>query len=77
MDELIERIWQELDLIRIYTKPKGKVPDYTEPVILPRRKSTIIDFCNKIHKTLATQFREAIVWGASVKHNPQRVGKKH
>jgi len=54
MDELIERIWQELDLIRIYTKPKGKVPDYTEPVILPRRKSTIIDFCNKIHKTLAT-----------------------
>ena len=42
MDELIERIWQELDLIRIYTKPKGKVPDYTEPVILPRRKSTII-----------------------------------
>jgi len=70
IDELIERIWKELDLIRIYTKPKGKVPDYTEPVILPWRKNTILDFCNKIHKTMAAQFKEAIVWGASVKHNP-------
>lgn len=39
LDELIERIWEELDLIRIYTKPKGKAPDYNEPIIMSRKRS--------------------------------------
>ena len=26
LDELIERIWEYLDLIRVYTKPKGLMP---------------------------------------------------
>ena len=76
-DELMERIWDYLDLIRIYTKPKGQIPDYEAPVIIPRCKSTILDFCNRIHKTLAKELKCAIVWGTSVKHNPQRVGKDH
>lgn len=33
-DELMDRIWEYLDLIRIYTKPKGQIPDYDAPVIL-------------------------------------------
>ena len=51
-DELMEKIWDYLDLIRIYTKPKGQIPDYDAPVIIPRTKSTVIDFCAKIHKSL-------------------------
>ena len=35
------------------------------------------DFCNKIHKTMIKSFKYALVWGASVKHRPQRVGKDH
>jgi small GTP-binding protein len=31
MDELLQRIWDKLDLMRIYTKPKGQVPDYEAP----------------------------------------------
>jgi len=27
-DELLEKMWEYLDLIRIYTKPKGQIPDY-------------------------------------------------
>ena len=77
LDELVEQIWIELDLIRIYTKPKGQAPDYAEPVIISRKKSSVIDLCNKIHKRMADDFKEAIVWGSSVKHSPQRVGKKH
>jgi ribosome-interacting GTPase 1 len=26
LDELIEKMWEYLDLIRIYTKPKGQLP---------------------------------------------------
>ena len=76
-DELMEKIWDYLDLIRIYTKPKGQIPDYEAPVIIPRKFSTVLDFCNRIHKTLARELKCAVVWGTSVKHNPQRVGKDH
>lgn len=76
-DELLETIWQYLDLIRVYTKPKGEIPDYERPVILKRKKSSVEDFCNKIHRSLILDFKHAQVWGHSVKHNPQKVGKRH
>ena len=56
-DELMEKIWEYLDLIRIYTKPKGQIPDYEAPVIIPRKASTVLDFCNRIHKTLGREMR--------------------
>jgi hypothetical protein len=77
LDELVERMWEYLDLIRIYTKPKGKDPDYEQPVIIQRIKSTVEDFCNKIHRNMIRDFRYAMVWGTSVKFNPQKVGKDH
>jgi small GTP-binding protein len=75
-DELMEKIWEYLDLIRIYTKPKGQIPDYDAPVII-KRDSTIQMFCNSIHKGLVKEFKHALVWGTSAKHNPQVVGLEH
>lgn len=69
-DELMEKIWEYLDLIRIYTKPKGQIPDYEAPVIIPRKFSTIEGFCNKLHKQLIKDMKYAMVWGTSVRHNP-------
>lgn len=60
-----------------YTKPKGQLPDYEAPVILTRDHQTVEDFCNKVHRTLIKEFKYALVWGSSVKHNPQKVGKEH
>ena len=77
LDELVERMWEYLDLIRVYTKPKGKDPDYNMPVILPRKYCSIEGFCNKIHRNMIKDFRYAMVWGSSVKFNPQKVGKDH
>jgi ribosome-interacting GTPase 1 len=76
-DELLETIWEYLDLIRVYTKPKGEIPDYERPVILKRKKASVEDFCNSIHRALILDFKHAQCWGHSVKHNPQKVGKKH
>jgi len=73
----MDRIWEYLDLVRIYTKPKGAIPDYDAPVICQRSKSTILDFCGKLHKTLGKELAFAKVWGNSAKHNPQKVGKEH
>ena len=63
--------------MRIYTKPRGQLPDYDSPVILSHDRKAIEDFCTKIHKSLVKEFKVALVWGSSVKHQPQRVGKDH
>lgn len=77
LDGLVDTMWKYMSLLRIYTKPKGQIPDYTAPVILPASKNKIEDFCVRIHKSLVSQFKVALVWGLSVKHNPQRCGKDH
>jgi ribosome-interacting GTPase 1 len=46
-------------------------------VVLRRNASTVEDFCNSIHKTIVDNFKVAIVYGRSVKHQPQRVGLSH
>ena len=77
VDELLEQMWEKLNLRRVYTKPKGRLPDYSAPVVLRSTACTVEDFCNAIHKTIVEQFRIAIVYGRSVKHQPQRVGLTH
>lgn len=77
VDELLEMMWEKLNLRRVYTKPKGKSPDYTAPVVLRSDRCTVEDFCNSIHKSIVELFRIAIVYGKSVKHQPQRVGLSH
>ncbi|KAF8897426.1 developmentally regulated GTP binding protein 1 [Infundibulicybe gibba] len=78
IDELIEKMWETLDLVRVYTKPRGLAPDYSQPVVLRRGKCSIEDFCNNIHKEIAKQMKYAIVWGASAKHSRgQKVGLDH
>jgi ribosome-interacting GTPase 1 len=74
-EALLEKIWEYLDMVRIYTKPKGQIPDYASPIVVPRRRRTVEEFCSRIHKSLLRDFKFARVWGTSVKHNPQRVGK--
>lgn len=44
LDELMEAMWEKLNLKRVYTKPKGKQPDYSQPVVLRANKSTVEDF---------------------------------
>ncbi|KAI8904724.1 P-loop containing nucleoside triphosphate hydrolase protein [Gorgonomyces haynaldii] len=76
-DDLLAMMWKYLNLTRIYTKPKGQLPDYSQPVVLRADARTVEGFCNAIHKGIMRNFKNALVWGASVKHNPQKVGKDH
>jgi len=78
LDYLIERIWECLGLIRIYTKKPQQPPDLQpEQAIILRRGATVLHACHGIHRTLVGQFRYAIVWGTSPKFTPQRVGLHH
>lgn len=77
MDSLLEMIWAYLNLIRVYTKPKGQITDFTAPVVVRRDRASIEHFCNRIHRQLMKNFKYAMVWGQSVKFQPQKVGKSH
>eukprot|EP00808_Paulinella_micropora_P014406 g23421.t1 len=73
---LKEKIWEYLDLQRVFTKPRGKRPDFTDPLIM-RRGATIEHVCHGIHRDMVAKFKYALVWGTSTKHQPQRVGLQH
>ncbi|KAF7191767.1 Ribosome-interacting GTPase 2 [Pseudocercospora fuligena] len=76
IQDVVDRAWEELRLIRIYTKRKGIDPVFDEALIV-RNNSTIEDVCDAIHRTLKESFKYALVWGASARHIPQRVGLQH
>jgi ribosome-interacting GTPase 1 len=73
---LKERIFQELNLIRIYLKPQGSRADLEEPLIV-RKGSTIQEVALKLHRDFVRNFRQARVWGSSVKFPGQKVGLEH
>ena len=93
VQDVVDRCWHELRLIRVYTKrcvlpcgsfqsmlipfvSRGAAPDFSEALIV-RNASTVEEVCNTIHRTLKDNFKYALVWGASARHVPQRVGLGH
>ncbi|MGH9999542.1 MAG: OBG GTPase family GTP-binding protein [Nitrosopumilaceae archaeon] len=76
INALKDIIYEKLDFIRIYMRPKGGETDYDEPLIT-RDGSTILDICNKLHRDMKKDFRYALIWGKSVKFGGQRVGLHH
>jgi small GTP-binding protein len=79
LDRLLELMWCKMGLVRVYTKPRGRAPDFSGPVVLTewRHGVTIEAFCQQIHKDLLERFSYAQVWGISTKHMPQRCGRAH
>lgn len=61
LDYLLEVLWQYLSLIRVYTKKPGQPPDFDDCLIL-RKGVSVEHVCHSIHRTLAEQFKYALVW---------------
>ncbi len=76
LTELKNLIFSQLQLIRIYMKPQGKKPDYSEPMILTKG-DTVETVCKTIHRDFKKRFRYAQVWGTSGKYPGQKVGLDH
>ena len=73
--ELKKKIFDNLDLIRVYTKEPGKKKSEI-PLILDK-DSAIYDMAEKIHKEYPRRFLRAKVWGKSAKFDGQIVGIEH
>ena len=46
LDYLLERIWEELGLVKVYTKKRGAHPDLTDPICL--RKGATIEVSSRL-----------------------------
>lgn len=64
LEDLREKIFQSLEVIRIYTKIPGKEPDMKTPFIL-KRGSTVLDLAEAVHRDLPRLMKNARVWGSA------------
>jgi hypothetical protein len=76
VDDLKHAIYDKLQLIKVYLKPRNGEPDFEEPLIVTAG-STISDVCERIHRKFAGEAKYALVSGTSVRFSPQRVGMEH
>jgi len=79
IDILLDKIWEQLNLKRVYTKKHGCQPDFGDPLILlkSRHGITVKSCLMQIHRDFLKEFSHAVVWGRSAKFQPQRVGLNH
>jgi len=76
LDEFKVKMFDKLELIRIYMRPQGGKTDTDEPMVI-KKGMTVGDVCDKVHKTFRRRFRYAQIWGKSAKHDGQHVGLNH
>lgn len=75
MEELKKRLYEHLDIIRIYAKQPGKPADMTAPFTIPRG-GTVLDFAEKVHTDFVETLKSARVWG-SAEFDGQTVKRDH
>lgn len=72
LEELREAIWEKLELVRVYLRRPGKMPDYNDPMVM-RQGSSLSDVLKKIGVEFAEDKSGARVWGAGAKFPGQKV----
>jgi len=75
VDLLGQRLFEILNVVRVYSKAPGKKADLAQPFVLPRG-STVLDVAHAVHKELARQLRFARIWGSG-KFDGQQVQREH
>jgi uncharacterized protein len=65
IDEMKLKIFEILDIIRVYSKSPGKDADMKAPFVL-KRGSTVGDFAAEVHQDFAKQLKSAKMWGKAV-----------
>lgn len=75
LEELKRAIFDVSGIIRVYSKPPGKDPDFSTPFTIPSG-STVIDLAEYIHKDFIPNLKYARIWG-SARFEGQRVEKSY
>jgi uncharacterized protein len=82
LETLRQRIFEELEIIRIYTKIPGKKADLSSPPFVLKQGSTVLDAARAVHREFVHSLKFARVWSSekiksSVKYEGQMVERNH
>jgi hypothetical protein len=75
LEDMKHRLFEVLDIIRVYTKTPGQKPDLEDPIILDRG-STLEDAAAEVHKDFSQKMKYARLWGSG-KHEGVMVKRDH
>jgi ribosome-interacting GTPase 1 len=75
LEELKAKVYEVLDIIRVYTKMPGKKPDFNDPIVVDRG-STLADAAAEVHKDFAANMKYARIWGSG-KHDGVMAKRDH
>lgn len=64
LERLRWAIFEELGIMRIYSRAPGREPDYGSPFVM-EKGGTVEEFARKIHKDFYDKLKYARVWGSS------------
>ncbi|UCF10753.1 MAG: 50S ribosome-binding GTPase [Candidatus Bipolaricaulota bacterium] len=75
LDELARRVFDALEIVRVYTKLPGKPADMDEPYTLPAG-STILDAVRTVHREFEDRLKYVRIWGSG-RFDGQQVPSDH
>ena len=62
-DQLKKTIYDELQIMRVYSRPPGNEPNFDSPFVL-KIGSTVEEFAGKVHQDFRENLKSAKVWGS-------------
>jgi ribosome-interacting GTPase 1 len=76
LERLKEAVFEQLEIIRVYSKAPGKKVDLSAPFVLSKG-STVADFAAQVHQDFYQNLRSARVWGSATLYDGQMVSRDH
>jgi len=76
LSELGRKLFETLDLVRVYTKEPNASAASPEPFVV-KAGTSVGELSRQIHTALFREFKYARVWGKSVSYEGERVGISH
>lgn len=76
LESLKKAIFEQLGVIRVYSKAPGKEPDKTAPFVV-EEGIRLAEFAGKVHKDFQENLKSAKIWGTSADFPGQMVSRDH
>jgi ribosome-interacting GTPase 1 len=75
LDQLRWKVFERLDLVRVYSKPPGEEADLSAPFVM-KRGDTLEAFAAKVHRDFVLGLKSARIWGSGA-FDGQMIGRDH
>ncbi len=75
-ETLMQRIFEMLDVVRVYAKKPHQPADMTDPFTL-KRGGTVHDLAVLVHRELAEKLKSARAWNSPNIHDGQNIPREH